>query len=250
MATTSGSISELDLPIRQARAAPPVWWEKSLRHKIGANKEPLRGLWVVVLGPDGAGKSSVIEAIGDGIAAGFTQRESYHLRPQMFGGRRRVAPNRAPHAQTARSMAVTYLKFLYLLAANWLAYFGAVRPQVAQGKLVVFDRYFTDCLVDTRRYRIPTGTGKVAALVEKLMPQPDLQIVLDAPVDVLHGRKREVPASEVERQRQEYRQLAEELPNVVLVDAARPLAEVVDDVVEQVIERRLRMARERFEAVG
>jgi len=40
------------------------------------------------------------------------------------------------------------------------------------------------------------------------------------------------------------------LPNVVLVDAARPLAEVVDDVLEQVIERRLRMARERFEAVG
>ena len=194
---------------------------------------------MVLLGPDGAGKSSVIAGIGDGVAAGFAGCDTYHLRPALFGKRRAETANCAPHAKSARGMLVTTAKLAYLLAANWLGYLVRVRPRVERGTLVVFDRYFPDGLVDPRRYRLPQSCGWLVALVESLLPKPDLYVVLDAPSSVLRERKQEVTPVEAERQCREYRRLAEGLPNAVMVNAAQPLPGVVNEVVERSIELHL-----------
>ena len=198
-----------------------------------------RGLWIVLLGPDGAGKSSVIEGIGDGVAAGFSGCESHHLRPALFSRRRAATANCNPHTKSARGSVVTAGKLAYLLAANWLGYLMRVLPGLKRGTLVVFDRYFPDGLVDPRRYRLPQSCGRLVALVESLLPKPDVYFVLDAPATVLQTRKREVTPDEAERQSREYRRLVEQLPNAVVVDASQPLEKVVDEVVERSIERHL-----------
>ena len=199
---------------------------------------------MVLLGPDGAGKSSVIAGIGDGVAAGFAGCDTYHLRPALFSKTRTATTNCDPHAKSARGTLVTTAKLAYLLAANWLGYLMRVRPRVERGTLVVFDRYFLDGLIDPRRYRLPPSCGWLVALVESLLPKPDLYVVLDAPATVLQERKQEVTPIEAARQCREYRRLAEVLANAVLVDAAQPLARVVDEVVERSIERHLARYRE------
>ena len=198
-----------------------------------------RGLWVVLLGPDGAGKSSVIEGIGDGVGAGFTGCEAFHLRPALFAKARAARPNCNPHARSARGPLVTFGKLAYLLAANWLGYLAKVRPRLERGALVIFDRYFSDGLVDPKRYRLPRSCAWLVALVERALPKPDLYIVLEASAQVLGQRKREVAAAEVERQCRDYLKLAANLPNAVIVNAARPLPTVVDEVIERSIERHL-----------
>src|SRR5215472_4284016 len=80
-----------------------------------------RGLWVVLLGPDGAGKSSVIGGVGSGTSAGFTECETFHLRPAVLPRTKAARANTNPHGKTARGTLVTVCKLLYLLAANWLA---------------------------------------------------------------------------------------------------------------------------------
>src|SRR3974377_793611 len=77
-----------------------------------------RGVWMVLLGPDGAGKSSVIAGIGDGVAAGFAGCDTYHLRPALFSQTRTPTTNCDPHAKSARGTLVTTAKLAYLLAAN------------------------------------------------------------------------------------------------------------------------------------
>ena len=72
-----------------------------------------------------------------------------------------------------------------------------------------------------------------------MIPQPDLCVVLDAPADSLWERKHEVSRAEMERLRSTYAVLGSHLPNVTVVDAARALPEVVNDVVERIIERHL-----------
>jgi thymidylate kinase len=208
-----------------------------------------RGLWVVLLGPDGAGKSSVIAELGDGVAAGFTESVSYHLRPALTGGKKVARANCDPHGQGPRGLLVTLGKLAYLLAANWLGYLATVRPRVQRGALVVFDRYFTDGLVDPRRYRLPRSCRWMVALLGKVVPKPDLYVVLDAPAAVLRRRKQEVAMVEAERQCREYRRLAERLPNAVTVDASLPLAQVVNEVMEFSIERHLARTAETFSAV-
>jgi hypothetical protein len=71
---------------------------------------------------------------------------------------------------------------------------------------VQFDRYFHDVLVDPRRYRYG-GPKWFAALLSRLLPEPDLVIVLDANEDLIFSRKTELTRAEIQRQRQAYAEL-------------------------------------------
>jgi thymidylate kinase len=222
----------------------------SLPKKMGRTKtnyRQRRGLWVVLLGPDGAGKSSVIDGLARGRTAGFEECETYHLRPALWRRRKEAVANCDPHGQSVRGTIISALKLVYLLAANWLAYLIKVRPQLAQGKLIVFDRYFPDCLVDPKRYRLPVSCAHMAGLIARLVPQPDLYVVLDAPPSVLQERKREVTPAESEAQRRKYATLLQRLQKVIMVDASQPLAGVVDDILDHVIELRLQRCRKEYD---
>ncbi len=223
-----------------------------LRKGMGHSARPTqtcerRGLWVVLLGPDGVGKSAVIARLASGLAMGFTGCETHHLRPAFFRRRREPVTNCDPHGQPARGTLISLFKLVYLLVANWLGYLVVVRPELANGKLILFDRYFPDCLVDPRRYRLPRSCRWATELIARLVPKPDLYVVLDAPASVLRERKRELAPAESERQRQEYGRRRVRLPNAVVVDASRPLAEVVAEVVDLIVEFRLARCREQYE---
>jgi thymidylate kinase len=207
-----------------------------------------QGLWVVLLGMDGAGKSSVIAGIGNGVAAGFAGSDAYHLRPLTLRGRRGADVNRNPHRQAARGRLVTGLKLAYLFVLNWLGYLAVVRPRVARGRLVMFDRYFADYLVDRRRYRVPASCEWLVERVAKSMPQPDLYLVLDAPAHVLRARKPELTAMEAERQCVEYRRLAASLRNAAVICADQTAAAVLEEVVQRVIEAHLSVQRRALKA--
>jgi thymidylate kinase len=91
------------------------------------------------------------------------------------------------------------------------------------------DRHFVDALVDPRRYRYG-GPSWLLRLIWRIIPKPDLLILLDAPAAVLQGRKQEVSFEESARQREAYLSMMETMKNGHVVDAARPLALVVGDV--------------------
>jgi thymidylate kinase len=124
-----------------------------------------------------------------------------------------------------------------LRLCNWLAE-EAFRHSVAsyhrrRGRIVVLDRSFYH---DYYAYDVaPNGARSPARRIhgfflERVYPKPDLVICLDAPAEVLYARKPEAPVEWLERRRAEYLDLARVAPNFVVVDAARPLAEVEADV--------------------
>jgi thymidylate kinase len=121
------------------------------------------------------------------------------------------------------------------------------RP-LEQGALVVFDRYAYDLMVDPRRYRYG-GPAWLARLVVLGVPKPDLCIVLDAPALEMRARKDEIGFTELQRQRRAYVELAETLENATVVDAARPLEEVVRTVRDLILTVLARRAERRFQSV-
>jgi thymidylate kinase len=70
----------------------------------------------------------------------------------------------------------------------------------------------------------------LARWVGKLIPKPDIWILLDAPPEVLQARKQEVPFEETARQRKEYLKLVKDLKSAFVVDATQGLDDVVADV--------------------
>jgi thymidylate kinase len=149
-----------------------------------------------------------------------------HLKPRMVAQLRRQ-PERIvvdPHGMPPRGICLSLVKILVWLFEEWWArIFGENR-----GTLLLCDRYYHDLLVDPRRYRFgaPLWT---AHLLGKLMPQPGLWILLDAPAEVVQARKREVPREETARQCDAYRCFIRSRGNHVIVDASRPLRQVLGD---------------------
>ena len=184
------------------------------------------GLHVAFLGADGSGKSTVIEHTFAALAPIFRRTCYMHLRPAIGLGRRDTKPVVDPHGKPPRSWVVSVVKVFYFLFDYAIGWWAIVRPQLVRSTFVVFDRYYHDLLVDPLRYRYG-GPMWLARWVGKLIPQPDLWILLDAPADVLQARKQEVPFEETVRQREEYLKLVKGVKNGVIVDASQQLDDVV-----------------------
>ena len=94
---------------------------------------------------------------------------------------------------------------------------------------MVYDRYYHDILVDPLRYRYG-GPMWVARWVGKIIPKPNIWILLDAPPKILQERKQEVSFEETARQRNEYLDLITRLENGIVIDASQVIEDVVADV--------------------
>jgi len=114
-------------------------------------------------------------------------------------------------------------------------------PLTARSSLVIFDRYLHDMLADPLRYRWagPAGLLKAAS---RLVPQPDLWIVLDAPAEVLQARKQEVSLDASQAQRDAYRRLAADLRGARLFDTSLDVQHCTAEICDYVLSHmRLRL---------
>lgn len=199
------------------------------------------GLCLAFLGPDGSGKSSVIERVSAELAQGFRHVDYRHLRPPLFAGDGAAAGTARvvvdPHARPPRGAAGSAAKLLHFWGSYLLGSLFWLYPRRVSSRLVVFDRYCHDILADPRRYRYRATPmlARLARLLARRLPQPDLIFVLDAAPEVLQARKQEVPPAETARQRQAYLQIAAEFARVQVIDAGQPLERVVAEVLGHVV---------------
>ncbi|WP_333840209.1 DapH/DapD/GlmU-related protein [Pelomicrobium sp.] len=235
-----------DLPaLRRAlhRAVPRSFASMlgELHRKVVRVLQPT-GALVVFLGPDGSGKSSVIEQVLADLAPAFRKTYRFHLRPRALGsGNTTFARVTTPHASPPRGTLGSAAKLLYLALDHLVGYALVVRSLITRSTLVVFDRYYHDLLVDPGRYR-HGGRLTLARWLARLVPRPDLWVLLDVPAEVAQARKAEVPAAESARQRRAYIELTARLANAIVIDAAQALPTVVADAeaaVLDVLERRV-----------
>jgi thymidylate kinase len=188
------------------------------------------GLHVVICGPDGAGKSTIIARLG--TLACFRRQRPFHFRPHVFDPSHGPAVTQ-PHAQLPRAAGWSNLKTLYYFADHWLGYWLKVFPAKVRNELVIFDRSFEDLLIDPRRYRL-SGATTLAGLLKRLAPRADFTVVLDAEPAVIHARKPELALEELRRQREALRQLAAATPHCAVIPAAES-----PERVEHLVRKRL-----------
>jgi thymidylate kinase len=207
------------------------------------------GAHLVILGPDGSGKSTIIEATRPLLAFAFRRVANGHFAPALFRGGHDSGPVIDPHARPPRSLPASIAKAGYWLGDFTAGYYASIRPKLVKSTLVIYDRYYLDVLVDPARYRFQ-GPAWLSEAVWRCVPKPDIIVLLDAPAEVLQARKQEVSFVETARQRLAYRELVERLPNGRVVDADRPPAEIADDVAAIVLEFLAERVRARLDVEG
>ena len=241
-ACSDGRLAEL-LPTMKRR----LWltalardWSNPVRHIAAEVLRVIRrwrrptGLFVAVLGPDGAGKSTLATGLMDSTRGAFRRYRVFHLRPMLVGKSKSAGPVTDPHGQPPRSNLVSTLKLVAYVLDYAVGYWMLIRPLAARSGLVVFDRYYQDLLADPRRFRY-SGSAWLVRVLSCIVPCPDLVLLLDAPPAVTLSRKQEVEPAEARRQRRSYLSLAEGIPAANIVDAAQDASQVRDQATRIVV---------------
>ncbi len=179
------------------------------------------GFVIAVLGPDGAGKSTLLTRLVPSLEALGRRSFQFHLKPPLLRANASYTVVTDPHAQNVRGIAPSILKLLYFVLVYNLGWLGSVWWPRRQSCIIYFDRYYHDILADPRRYRNGTPDW-IVMMLGRLIPKPDLFLILDVGPEIAQGRKEEVSLVESRRQFVAYRELSAQISNAKLIDANLP----------------------------
>lgn len=183
------------------------YWRYEVSRKVHRILHPT-GLSVVLVGPDGSGKSSIARELSVDLLGPFRHANIFHSRPDILPAMAILVGNRShaaeaaiqPHKFEPYSSSISLIRLLYYWVDYTLGYWLRVVPSRVCSTLVIFDRYFQDYFVDQRRYRLNLPSAVVLWFVSHI-PNPDIVIYLDCEVETLCRRKMELSPEELQRQR-------------------------------------------------
>ena len=216
--------------------------------------EPRSGRTIALIGADGSGKTTIARRLATSIPATYvymganpasashelpTTRWIRNLQQRLGrdaryqgGPPRRPATGQPPQARSVirklRSAA-----YVTRLMTEELYRQVLIRRATRRGETVLVDRHF---FFDYFAHDVTgaSGTRTVAQRAHgwllRRLPRPQIVILLDAPAEVVYGRKREGRLEELVILRRDYLALAERFPTIRTVDAARPIDQVEADV--------------------
>ena len=164
------------------------------------------GLALVMLGPDGVGKSTLRKNIVERFQPVLPPLTVWY-RPRWVQPRGPGRPLHRPHANPVRGPVASILYLLLVFVDCCFGYLAVGERHLRRPGLLIFDRYFFDLLVDPKRYRYAGPRWLVRALCSLVPPRRFLMLVLDAPPEVMFARKQELPLEELTRQRNAYSRL-------------------------------------------
>jgi thymidylate kinase len=182
-----------------------------------------KGVSVALLGPDGAGKSTLAAGLGESVplttrclymgmqAGASVPGKTWTASASTSPRRRRPLPIRIIH-QSRR---------LFRLARRSALAWALVHT----GHLVIFDRFSYDAEVHWANVTRP-GARLRLWLLRRAVLRPDVVVFLDVPGEVTFQRKGEHSPELLELRRERYLSLAARLERAHVVDATRPANDV------------------------
>ena len=173
-------------------------------HRIKNYIRSNTGVSIGFTGPDGSGKTTVIDTILERIAPVFkSAHKYYHFRPTLFGNLGEVAHSAGikkdvdrnysdPHRGGKTGKLNSLVRLCYYSLDYIIGYFVKVKSVTRITRVVVFDRYFTDIICDSRRSRIYLSPKFLYWWGKLFIPTLNYNILLTASSETILARKREL----------------------------------------------------------
>lgn len=198
------------------------------------------GFFLVLLGPDGSGKTTLSDNIIKQLTPLFSGVDYYHGRFKLFPdlgkllgilkkNRNQSSKNIDRNDLERRTVSnkrgivnILYYGFEYIIAKLF------VYLKLRKNRLVVCDRYFYDYLLHPE-YKNVSNT--LIINFSKLVAQPDLVLLVKCDAEIIFDRKKELTLEEISRQQNLLNKFNNEIKNTEFVDSSKKLEETVDDAV-------------------
>ncbi len=208
---------------------------------------------VALVGPDGIGKSTVLDAIRTGPSSVFQELAIRHWRPgllppiaDLLRGRWRDTANGLPAPPRRTPGHFQWVRMVYYWFDYALGWWFLDRADSALQRAVIYDRCVLDMIVDPMRFGLSTaGPGR---WLWRLTAKPDVVVLLAAEPATIRSRKAEMTEAEIREQYGAWNTLRGEGLRIVRVNAAASVDEVVEQVRQVTIQAFLDKNRRPFPA--
>ena len=206
------------------------------------------GFSIGFTGPDGAGKTTVIDMMISEMGDVFRSAHAYyHFRPNLFGNISDVAHQAGlkkevdknydqPHRGGKTNVASSLLRLAYYTTDYIIGYFLKVKTKTRITRMVVFDRYYTDIICDSRRSRIYLSPQFLYGFSRLFIPSLDYNILLTASTDTILSRKGELDREGVEAINDRINFLKDKRGYLVVMNESEP-QEAVHEILQYVFKR-------------
>jgi len=223
---TSDVRNDLSVSSRGVRITPTRALAPTGKVRTGA------GAFVVMVGPDGVGKTSVAHAL---IALHGGSTGYFHFLPSIWSALAPAPPDNegAPAVQKAGLSGwrvVGCFRLASSAARAWLAHAVRVQPAVRSGKLVVADRWIYGYVVQPAALRF-YGPSWLALAALRVLPRPNLVVNLSATPEVIRSRKQELTLHDIARELEEWSRLPE--PRTVTFAASEPPERIARRILDE-----------------
>ncbi len=203
------------------------------------------GLFIVFIGPDGSGKTTIIDHLLIDFKEMFVENKikKFYWRPFLLPriafffksfrslkiGNKKEMHNESKNPEKNNKkkikMFLSFLKFFYYLT-DFI--FGRLKYQYAwsKGGAIVFDRYYYDNIVYPNRFNFNLPLG-VLYFFSKFVKKPDLIFYLYCKPEILISRKKEFSKVEILEQMDKYENLISIFDNVCKIDTSQDKKETM-----------------------
>ncbi len=182
-------------------------WVYYVKDFIASNVAPK----IAFTGADGAGKTTIISLIEKTLSPVYGKVTVYfHFRPLLIPNLGEAAHSAGikkevdreydrPHRGGKKGALSSFIRLCYYTLDYILGYWAKVKSHARITKVIIFDRYYNDVIVDSRRTSIYLPIRFLYMWGKLLVPKMRYNFLVTADVDIIRSRKQELDREGIER---------------------------------------------------
>lgn len=205
------------------------------------------GLFIVLLGVDGAGKTTIASLLKERYITAFRRISHYHSRVRVLKDLSQIKSGnempdaRSPHGKKHRSgKLISVVKFGYYFLDYLIGNIIITQAKI-RSSLVLIERYYYDYTIDKVRYNLSLSE-RFLKFFGRFVKKPDVVFILTGDSKALLERKHEITIEEIDEQKNRLKTAFCGKSNAVFIDTVDNSA---DECINQMIRCCNNIMRER-----
>lgn len=219
--------------LRNIISSPIKSFSRLFQHyKIEIMRAFKKQYFIVIVGPDGSGKTTLIDKIKSDSSNIFRSSKNrfkvFHHRPHLLPNISHIFKkelnekeefdlNFNPHSDKLSNPVLSFFKLIYYAFDYIIGYITILIPMQREDKFVIFDRYFFDFIVDQKRSAIRINKSLAILIYKYIIPKPNQVFFIKVDAQKAHDRKKELPVKSIEEINYKYDLLSKSLKNFDVV---------------------------------